>query len=61
MGKVLVAGVIVRVRSGFEGILDPFKRYRLTHKDKYGNAQVTDANNAKAPYIETHITQIEKV
>jgi hypothetical protein len=56
----LQPGTIVEVKTGFEGILSLFKRYRLTNLDKYGNAQVTDANNGKAPYIETHITQLKK-
>lgn len=60
MKKGLTPGTIVRVKVGFEGVLSLFKRYRLTNKDRYGNAQVTDANKAEAAYLETHVSQLEK-
>ena len=56
----LQPGTIVTVKTGFEGFLSLFKRYRLTKVDNYGNAQVTDANDGKAPYIETHVSQLRK-
>lgn len=56
----LQAGMIVKVKSGFEGVLDLYKRFRLTKADKYGNAQVTEADNPTAPYLDTHLSQLEK-